>query len=121
MALRKDFPAADSEYLGGTSDGLVYRTAFSGGTLEQSLEMIRQFLQEEGYAEIPLPANAAELSKFRLATRNRQILLFEDNGYVHNPVKILVPPDPRQKRTLLLEVHNEQAQGHLLRFHRRDN
>ena len=119
MALREDFPPAGAEYLGGESDGYVYRTVFAGSNLEQSYQMIRQFLQEEGYADLPPPADVEELKKFRLPTRNKQILLFEDNGYVHNPVKILFPVDARQKRTLILEIYNEAAERHLLRFHRR--
>lgn len=119
MALREDFPPAGAEYLGGESDGYVYRTVFAGSNLEQSYQMIRQFLQEEGYPDLPLPADVEELKKFRLPTRNKQILLFEDNGYVHNPVKILFPVDARQKRTLILEIYNEAAERHLLRFHRR--
>ena len=119
MALREDFPPAGAEYLGGESDGYVYRTVFAGSNLEQSYQMIRQFLQEEGYADLPLPADVEELKKFRLPTRNKQILLFEDNGYVHNPIKILFPVDARQKRTLILEIYNEAAERHLLRFHRR--
>jgi hypothetical protein len=119
MSLRKEFPPAGSDYMGGTSDGYVYRTAFAGATLEQSLEMIRQFLREEGYQEIPLPANEKELRMFMLPTRNRQILLFEDNGYVHNPIKILFPGGSRQKNTLVLEVHNERAPNHLLKFHKK--
>lgn len=119
MSLRKEFPPAGSDYMGGTSDGYVYRTAFAGATLEQTLDMIRQFLREEGYTEIPLPANEAELRMFKLPTRNRQILLFEDNGYVHNPVKILFPAGTRQKNALVLEVYNEQAPGHLLKFHKK--
>lgn len=117
--MRQDFPPEGSDYLGGTSDGLVYRTVFSGGSLKHTFEMVRQFLMDEGYAEIPLPNSVEELAKFKLATRNRQILLFEDNGYVHNPVKILFPTDGRQKKALILEIHNEHAPGHLLRFHRR--
>jgi hypothetical protein len=119
MPLRDDFPAKNSEYLGGKSDGFVYRTAFAGANLPHSYEMLQQFLAEEGFADVPLPANAAELQKFRLRTRNRQILLFDDNGYVHNPVKILFPKDGRSKRILFLEIYNENAAGHLLRFHRR--
>lgn len=119
MALRDEFPTAGSDYLGGESDGYVYRTVFSGSNLEQTYQMVRLFLREEGLGDLPLPANAEELSLFRLPTRNRQILLFEDNGYVHNPVKILFPADRRQKRTLILEIYNERAEGHLLRFHRK--
>ena len=119
MALREDFPPAGAEYLGGESDGYVYRTVFAGSNLEQSYQMIRQFLQEEGYPDLALPADVEELKKFRLPTRNKQILLFEDNGYVHNPIKILFPVDARQKRTLILEIYNEAAERHLLRFHRR--
>lgn len=120
LPMRHAFPAVGEEYMGGQSDGYIYESVFSGGNLAATYEMIRQFLQEEGYRDIPLPKDAAELSKFRLCTRNRQILLFEDNGYVHNPVKILFPTDGRQKRTLILELYNEKAEGHLLRFHRRE-
>ena len=118
MALREDFPPAGAEYLGGESDGYVYRTVFAGSNLEQSYQMIRQFLQEEGYADLPLPADVEELKKFRLPTRNKQILLFEDNGYVHNPVKILFPVDRRKRSTLILCLYNEQDDKHLLKFHR---
>lgn len=119
MALRDEFPPAGSDYLGGESDGFVYRTVFSGSNLESTYQMVRLFLREEGYGELPLPSDADELLLFRLPTRNRQILLFEDNGYVHNPVKILFPADRRQKRTLILEIYNEHAERHLLRFHRK--
>ena len=118
MALREEFPAAGSDYLGGESDGYEYRTVFAGSSLEATYEMVRQFLREEGYGDIPLPRNAGELQLFRLATRNKQILLFEDNGYVHNPIKVLFPLDRRKKTTLILCIYNEAAPQHLLRFHR---
>jgi hypothetical protein len=81
--------------------------------------MIRGFLREEGYGELPIPKDAEELKRFRIPTRNRQILMFEDNGYVHNPIKILFPPDPRKTKQLILEVYDEKAPNHLLRFHKR--
>ncbi|MCP3929047.1 MAG: hypothetical protein GY705_08100 [Bacteroidetes bacterium] len=118
MALRKDFPPADSEYLDGESDGYEYRTIFAGSTLAHSYQMVCQFLKEEGYAEIPLPKDANELKLFRLPTRNKQILLFEDNGYAHNPIKILFPTDRRKKKILILCLYNEQDPKHLLKFHR---
>ena len=118
MAMREEFPPAGSDYLGGESDGYEYRTIFAGSSLEQSYEMVRQFLKEEGYAAIPLPRNARELSLFRLPTRNKQLLLFEDNGYVHNPVKILFPHDRRKRTTLILCLYNESDPEHLLKFHR---
>ncbi len=99
MAIREAFPPANSDYLGGDSDGYEYRTVFAGSTLDQSYEMIRQFLVEEGYKDIPLPKDGKELELFRLSTRNKQILLFEDNGYVHNPIKILFPADQRNKKS----------------------
>lgn len=119
MALRDSFPPAGTEYLGGHSDGYVYRTAFTAKTIDQAYEMVRRFLHEEGYADVPLPEDAETLQKFRLRTRNKQILLFEDNGYVHNPIKILFPVDTRRRCTLILEIYNEQAPNHLLRFHRK--
>lgn len=118
MALRDDFPEFGSDYLGGESDGYEYRTVFAGATLEHSYSMIRQFLKEEGYGEVPLPKDARELTFFRLPTRNKQILLFEDNGYVHNPIKILFPADRRKRSTLILCIYNENYPDHLLRFHR---
>lgn len=118
MALREEFPPAGSDYLGGESDGWEYKTVFAGTKLEYTYEMVRQFLIEEGYENIPLPQNAEELKLFRLNTRNKQILLFEDNGYVHNPIKILFPIDRRKKNTLILCLYNETVENHLLRFHR---
>ncbi len=119
--IRLNFPPANSKHLGGTSDGYIYRTIFRGRSLEHSYEMVRAFLSEQGYGDVPLPADADELLLFRLPTRNRQILLFEDNGYVHNPVKILFPLQSRQARprTLILELYNERAERHLLRFHKK--
>jgi len=119
MALRDDFPPAGSDYMGGECDGYEYKTVFWGATLELTFAMVRQFLQEEGYPDIPLPKNAAELALFRLPARNGQLILFEDNGYVHNPIKILFPLDRRKKNTLILCVYNEADKQHLLKFHRK--
>ncbi len=118
MPLREDFPPAGTVYLGGESDGYEYRTVFGGSRLEATFAMVRQFLAEEGYGDIPLPADVSELLLFRLPTRNKQILLFEDNGYVHNPVKILFPSDRRKRSTLILCLYNEADPKHLLKFHR---
>jgi hypothetical protein len=118
MALREEFPPAGTDYLGGESDGYEYRTVFAGSSLAATYEMVRLFLKEEGYQDVPLPRDAAELKLFRLPTRNKQILLFEDNGYVHNPIKILFPVDRRKRSTLILCVYNETDPEHLLKFHR---
>lgn len=118
MSIKEEFPAAGAQYMGGESDGWEYRVVFAGSSLEQSYAMVTAFLEEEGYGDIPVPEDAEELALFRLPTRNKQILLFEDNGYVHNPVKILFPLNRRQKKTLILCIYNEQIKGHLTRFHR---
>jgi len=118
MSLREDFPPAGSDYLDGESDGYEYRTLFAGASLGHSYAMVCAFLREEGYAEVPVPASVEDLLLFRLPTRNGQILLFEDNGYVHNPVKILFPNDGRKKNTLILCLYNEKDPQHLLKFHR---
>jgi hypothetical protein len=118
MAMREHFPPAGSDYLGGESDGYEYKTTFAGSSLEHSYEMIRQFLREEGYKNIPIPKDTSELKLFRLSTRNKQILLFEDNGYVHNPIRILFPTDGRKKKSLILYIYNEADPQHLLKFHR---
>jgi len=118
MAMRSEFPPAGSTYMDGECDGYEYRTVFAGSSLESSFGMIREFLREEGYGDVPLPRDAEELKFFRLPTRNKQILLFEDNGYVHNPVKILFPSDRRKRSTLILCIYNEEDSQHLLKFHR---
>lgn len=118
MSMREEFPGENITYMDGESDGYEYRTVFAGSNLESSFGMIRAFLSEEGYGDVPLPRNAEELELFRLPTRNKQILLFEDNGYVHNPVKILFPTDRRKRSTLILCIYNETDPQHLLKFHR---
>ncbi|HNM24037.1 MAG TPA: hypothetical protein PKL15_01355, partial [Saprospiraceae bacterium] len=67
--------------------------------------------------DIPLPASADELRLFRRPRQGQQIQLFGERGYIHNPVKILFSSDPRLRNALILCLYNEQAQGHLLRFH----
>ena len=117
MPLREAFPEAGEDYLGTTTDGWEYRTMFAGGTLERSFEMVRQFLEEEGFDDVPLPASADELRLFRLP-KNRQTFLFLENGYVHNPIKILFPPvGKRARAALVLCVYNQAVEHHLLRFH----
>jgi hypothetical protein len=118
VPLRQRFPGAGETYAGGTCDGYEYRSVFAGASLIQSYDMIKAFLAEEGYGDLPLPRDADELCRFRLPIRNKQILLFEDNGYVHNPVKILFPHDRRKKSTLILCLYNEEDPDHLIKFHR---
>ncbi len=113
VPMRLQFPEAGSNYLGGTCDGWEYRTAFTGSRLAFAYEMLKQFLVEEGYGEVPLPETAAELKLFK-KSRLAQLQMFADRGYAHNPIKILFPG---QRNTLILCVYNEQEAGHLLRFH----
>ncbi|MEM7575691.1 MAG: hypothetical protein AAF433_22500 [Bacteroidota bacterium] len=120
IQLRHNFPAADSNFEGGESDGYCFKLAFRSSNPVRNLEMIRAFLREQGYSEIPLPQSIQELRAFRLPRRQRrQLHLFGDDGYIHNPIKILFPPPGSAERGLRLEVYNEQAPNHLLRFHGR--
>lgn len=114
VPIRVQFPPAGTHYLGGTSDGWEYRTVFAGSKLEYTYEMVKQFLREEGYGDVPLPETAEDLKLFR-RPRGKQLQLFGENGYIHNPVKILFPQGRRN--TLILCLYNEQAPQHLLRFH----
>lgn len=113
VPMRERFPEAGSNYLCGSCDGWEYRTAFTGSRLSTAYEMLKQFLVEEGYADVPLPETVAELKLFK-KPRLAQLQLFADRGYAHNPIKILFP---NQRNTLILCVYNEQEPGHLLRFH----
>ena len=116
--LRENFPEAGSNYQGGYSDGWKYRAVFAGGTFDKSYKMILSFLEEEGYGDIPVPTDVDELKLFRFQKRSQMIRLFEENGYVHNPIKILFPPPGTEKRgALVLCLFNEEEERHLLRFH----
>ena len=120
VSLRRDFPPAGSDRYGGTSDGYCLRVTFAAGRADRSYAMLRDFLREEGYGDVPLPADVEELRRFRLPPRVRvQLSLFGDDGYVHNPVKVLFPPPGGKRGALILEVYDERSAGHLLRFHRR--
>lgn len=121
VPIRIKFPQKGESYMGGFSDGYIYRSVFAGSSLNQSYEMVKSFLQEEGYGDIPIPKDDKELLLFQLNTRNKQVLLFEDNGYVHNPIKILFPIDRRKKHTLELFLYNESGENHLLKFHNKDD
>ena len=118
--LRRSFPAKDTEAHGGRCDGYCFRITFAAGKLERSYTMVRAFLVEHGYGGVPLPADVGELRAFRLPPKLRhQLSLFGEDGYVHNPLKILFPPKGGKAGSLILELYHEQAPNHLLRFHQR--
>lgn len=117
IPMRKRFPLAGTDYMGGhCADGWEYRSVFAGSTLAASYAMLKLFLQEEGYADVPVPQTAEDLRLFR-RPRVRQLQLFSEHGYVHNPVRILFHSDKKKRNALILCVYNEEAERHLLRFH----
>ena len=113
VPMREQFPEAGSNYLFGVCDGWEYRTTFTGSRLTYAYDMLKQFLVDEGYGDVPLPESVAELKLFK-KPRRAQLQLFAERGYAHNPIKILFP---NQRNTLTLCVYNEREPGHLLRFH----
>lgn len=118
-AIRHHFPAAGEEREGGCSDGYCYRVTFAAGRLERTYEMVVAFLREQGYGDLPLPADTEELRRFRLPPKLRhQLSFFGDNGYVHNPVKVLFPVPAGNRGALIVELYDERNRDHLLRFHR---
>jgi hypothetical protein len=103
--------------MGGVCDGKVFRIAFRGSSLEKAYDMVRAFLHEEGYGDVPVPANAGELKLFK-RPRRAQTGLFDEVGYVHNPVKILFPAkSPGRGALLEVYLYDESEPRHLLRFH----
>ncbi len=117
MPIRDDFPLAeDTNEIGGTSDGFVYTTEFRASSLQKAYDMLLEFLEGEGYDDVPLPVDAEELKHWRLPARRRQLRLWEENGYIHNPIKILFSTS-RQRNTLTLKIYNEYADDFLMRFH----
>ncbi len=116
IPLREQFPPAGSDYLGGASDGWEYRTVFGGAKLAYTYEMVKQFLQDEGYGDVPLPVTAEDLKLFR-KPRDGQLQMFAERGYVQNPVKLLFSNMPGQRSSIIVCIYNELAPDHLLRFH----
>lgn len=119
MAIRHDFPPYGSSVYGGESDGLVYRTAFRGSTLGATLAMVRVFLDEEGYSDVPLPPDEEAMLAFLRPEEGRHPHLFERPDYAHDPVRVVLPARDRLRKKLIVELYNEAAPDHLLRFHRR--
>ena len=116
VPIRTQFPESGSDYLGGSSDGWEYRSLFGGTRLAFTYDMIRQFLQDEGYGDVPIPATVEELRLFR-RPKNPQLQMFSEQGYIHNPIKILFPTNKKVRNALALCIYNEQSPNHLLRFH----
>jgi hypothetical protein len=116
VPMRVQFPEAGTSYMGGESDGFEYRSTFAGSKWANTYEMVREFLKEEGYGDVPIPKDAEELRMFR-RSKCPQLQFFDERGYIHNPVKILFPRPMRQRFALTLVIYNEQAENHLLRFH----
>ncbi len=119
MQIRENFPPYGSEPLGGTSDGLVYSTAFAASNLDATLVLIRAFLDEQGYGDVPIPRTAADMMAFLHPEHGRHPHLFEQPDYAHNPVRLVFPRRDRLRRKIVVELYNESAPEHLLRFHRR--
>lgn len=116
--IRDDFPPpGNPSYLDGECDGWEYKVSFRGNSLEKTYAMVRAFLYEEGYGDVPIPASAEELKLFKVPAKKLQLDLFQENGYVHNPIKILFPPKPKFKNTLQVCLYNDKEPNHLLRFH----
>lgn len=105
--------------MGGTSDGLIYTTAFAASSLDATLALIRAFLDEQGYPEVPIPRTGTEMLAFLQPEHGRHPHLFEQPDYAHNPVRLVFPRRDRLRRKLVVEIYNESAPEHLLRFHRR--
>ena len=116
VPIREQFPPEGTEHLGGYSDGWEYRSTFGGSRLAYTYDMVKQFLQEEGYDDVPIPASADDLKLFR-RPRQQQLQLFAERGYIHNPIKILFSRERNQRNSLILCIYNEAAPNHLLRFH----
>ena len=120
LQLRRNFPEAGQVAEGGTSDGYRYRIEFAAGRYEATYGLLVSFLREQGYANVVIPRDYNELKAFRLPAKLRhQLSLFGDDGYVHNPLKILFPKPAGRRGALVLELFNEADPQHLLKFHRK--
>ena len=120
MALRNNFPKKGEEYLGVTTDGWEYTTSFTGSTIQDSFQMLQRFLNQEGYQDVPLPNSIEELLLFKNPPNQPQMMLFNERGYFHNPIKIFFPNGKRKESDLILKIYNEKTEGHLMKFHNID-
>ncbi|MBK6606089.1 MAG: hypothetical protein IPO06_06295 [Leptospiraceae bacterium] len=88
-------------------DGYTYTKIFGGDSLDEAYDKLKEFLENNGYADIPVPNDTDEL-----------YLLFgsdEEESYKHNPISISF--SPYNKTEIWLTLHNEEFPNHLLMFH----
>ena len=88
-------------------DGYTYTKIFGGDSLDEAYDKLKEFLENNGYADIPVPNDTDEL-----------YLLFgsdEEESYKHNPISISF--SPYNKTEIWLTLHNEDYPNHLLLFH----
>ena len=117
MSIRLNFPTETDDNQGGVSDGVVFTTVFAGSTYVNTFEMVKEFLKENDFGDLPLPKNFEELKLFRLKCMKNQLKLFDDIGYQHYPIKIIFPePKKYPRKALMLKIYNENVEDNLLRF-----
>ena len=73
MSIRLYFPTETDDNQGGVSDGVVFTTVFAGSTYVNTFEMVKEFLKENDFGDLPLPKNFEELKLFRLKCMKNQL------------------------------------------------
>ena len=100
--IKNDFPKERESYKDGTSDGWCYHIDFWADTDEEVLKSVRDFLNEEGYADVPLPT----------VERLWLDYLKPVNGarYVWHP--IIIYASEYKTTALELHIYNESHEEH---------
>jgi len=114
--IREVFPPDGSQYEGGLSDGFVYEIRFTGKNNASTYQLLKSFLNEEGFSDVVLPNKVEDLLLFKFPPPSAQLSIFDEVGYFHYPIKIFFDSKERITRTFILRIYNEKTENSLLRF-----
>jgi hypothetical protein len=105
MTFRDSFPEDGSRYKNGISDGWIYRADIYAGSDEELLSAVREFLDEAGYSDIPLPQTAERLWSDYLNPDS-----FSGGAYIFHPV--IISLSAYRVDALELRIFNESYPRH---------
>lgn len=102
--IKDNFPKERESYQGGTSDGWCYHIDIWADNDEQLIKAVRDFLNEQGYTDVPLPKTAERLWWDYLK---------ETSGgkFVWHP--IIIYPSAYKEFAIELHIYNESYPQHL--------
>ena len=103
--IKNNFPKNMEEYKGGKSDGWCFRIDLWAETENKVIEMIKEFLNNEGYSDIPIP-KAERLWWDYLRPDSNGI----EGSFIWYPIQIY--QNSYKKNAVSLFIYNENHPEH---------